>query len=348
MEKAPPLAGRSIVQGNDGGGKRRPYIYVGNLSPLVSERILSDLFEQAGPVRSTKVVASIHPTGRPGAGYGFVEYGRLASAETALHMFHGYHLFGRPLRLNWAHQGADAGEPIPHGLVQDETTMLHTSTSIHISPVSSTQPPALTRSESHTSSEEGNRLYSVFVGDLAPEINDAALCQAFSIFPSVFDARVVWDLQSHRSRGYGFVRFSSESDALASIATMQGQWLGSRPIRVNWASRRLETRPTFVENFQEGSSRESGPSEQSPSNITAVYVGNLPTEVFLLDVVPHFHAFGPVVSAQIFQERRFAFITLESHDKAVQAIGYYQHHPLIIRGRLVKVGWARFMRRSAE
>ena len=35
--------------------------------------------------------------------------------------------------------------------------------------------------------------FHIFVGDLAPEINDRALLEAFSVIPSCSDARVVWD-----------------------------------------------------------------------------------------------------------------------------------------------------------
>ncbi|WFD38628.1 uncharacterized protein MJAP1_001589 [Malassezia japonica] len=81
-------------------------------------------------------------------------------------------------------------------------------------------------------------------------------------------------------------------------------------------------------------------------DITAVYVGNLPPNTFLLDIVPHFRAFGNVLSAQIFQDRHFAFVTLDTHESAAQVISHYQSRPLVIRGRLVKVGWARFMRQT--
>lgn len=352
MDSASPGAWGSTTYKKVGNGSRRPYLYVGNLSPLVSERILSDLFEQAGTVRSTRVVAPLLHSGEPGVGYGFVEYARLASAEMALRMFQGYDLFGRTLRINWAHQGADAGEPVAPVLPVPIPGRLPASTSVH----DGTSHLSLSNSTSQTSSPP-SRLYSVFVGDLAPEINDAALAQAFSIFPSMFDARVIWDLQSHRSRGYGFVRFDSESDAMISIATMSGQWLGSRAIRVNWASRRLETRPNFQDSdLPQGQSTSTGSSSSGRSpdelamtpsmDITAVYVGNLPPNTFLLDIVPHFRAFGNVLSAQIFQDRHFAFVTLDTHEGAAQVISHYQSRPLVIHGRLVKVGWARFMRQT--
>ena len=39
-----------------------------------------------------------------------------------------------------------------------------------------------------------------------------------------------------KSRGYGFLAFRDKTDAEQAIATMNGEWLGSRAIRVNWAN----------------------------------------------------------------------------------------------------------------
>ncbi|MCO5568670.1 hypothetical protein L7F22_022369 [Adiantum nelumboides] len=41
-----------------------------------------------------------------------------------------------------------------------------------------------------------------------------------------------------KSRGYGFIAFRDKADAEQSIATMNGEWLGSRAIRVNWANQK--------------------------------------------------------------------------------------------------------------
>ncbi|KAL9692888.1 hypothetical protein quinque_012173 [Culex quinquefasciatus] len=50
--------------------------------------------------------------------------------------------------------------------------------------------------------------------------------------------RVVRDPQTLKSKGYGFVSFVKKSEAENAIAAMNGQWLGSRSIRTNWATRK--------------------------------------------------------------------------------------------------------------
>lgn len=55
-------------------------------------------------------------------------------------------------------------------------------------------------------------------------------------FGTLSDARVMWDMATGKSRGYGFLAFRDRADAEQAIATMNGEWLGSRAIRVNWAN----------------------------------------------------------------------------------------------------------------
>ena len=57
-------------------------------------------------------------------------------------------------------------------------------------------------------------------------------------FFSFRDCRVVRDPQTLKSKGYGFVSFTKKVEAENAIALMNGQWLGSRSIRTNWATRK--------------------------------------------------------------------------------------------------------------
>ena len=80
--------------------------------------------------------------------------------------------------------------------------------------------------------------FHIFVGDLSNEVNDEVLLQAFSAFGSVSEARVMWDMKTGRSRGYGFVAFRDRGDAEKALSSMDGEWLGSRAIRCNWANQK--------------------------------------------------------------------------------------------------------------
>ncbi len=75
----------------------------------------------------------------------------------------------------------------------------------------------------------------LFVGGLAWKTDDASLQAAFSSFGEVVEARVVLDRETGRSRGFGFVTFSTEAAAETAAKEMEGQMLDGRAIRVDLA-----------------------------------------------------------------------------------------------------------------
>ncbi|RKP31483.1 RNA-binding domain-containing protein [Metschnikowia bicuspidata] len=81
--------------------------------------------------------------------------------------------------------------------------------------------------------------FSVFVGDLSLEVDDEALHKFFSEFGSLKQAHVMWDMQTLRSRGYGFATFRDAVDAQTALHTMNGRILHGRAVRLNWASHKL-------------------------------------------------------------------------------------------------------------
>ncbi|CCE62504.1 hypothetical protein TPHA_0C03520 [Tetrapisispora phaffii CBS 4417] len=87
-----------------------------------------------------------------------------------------------------------------------------------------------------TTSDES--LFNLFVGDLNVDVDDETLGHAFSEFPSFVQAHVMWDMQTGRSRGYGFISFSNQEDAQTAMDKMQSTELNGRQIRINWASKR--------------------------------------------------------------------------------------------------------------
>lgn len=105
--------------------------------------------------------------------------------------------------------------------------------------LSSAAAPHLPRPRSQNLENSKNKPadHSVFVGDLAPEVTDLALQEAFrAFFPSVRSAKVITDPSTGRSRGYGFVRFGDGGERDAALARMQGHPLCDRPIRVSPAT----------------------------------------------------------------------------------------------------------------
>ncbi|KAL3881279.1 hypothetical protein ACJMK2_027734 [Sinanodonta woodiana] len=78
-------------------------VFVGNIPYEATEEQLKDIFTQAGPVVSFRLVYD-RETGKP-KGYGFCEYQDLETAQSALRNLNNYDFNGRPLRV-----GVAAGE----------------------------------------------------------------------------------------------------------------------------------------------------------------------------------------------------------------------------------------------
>jgi RNA recognition motif-containing protein len=83
----------------------------------------------------------------------------------------------------------------------------------------------------------GNKLY---VGNLAYSVRDESLETAFSQFGKVSSAKVMMDRDTGRSKGFGFVEMSSDTEAQAAINGMNGQPIEGRAVVVNEARPREE------------------------------------------------------------------------------------------------------------
>nr|XP_025885049.1 glycine-rich RNA-binding protein 4, mitochondrial [Solanum lycopersicum] len=80
----------------------------------------------------------------------------------------------------------------------------------------------------------------LFVGGLSYGTDETSLREAFSQHGQVIEARVIFDRDSGRSRGFGFVTYTSAEEASSALSALDGQDLHGRRIRVNYAT---EKRP---------------------------------------------------------------------------------------------------------
>ncbi|CAN6479412.1 unnamed protein product [Victoria cruziana] len=162
-------------------------LFVGNLPYNVDSSRLAGLFEQAGNVEMVEVIYD-KLTGRS-RGFGFVTMSTVQEAELAEKQFNGYELDGRTLRVN-------AGPP-----------------------------PQKLDSSSRGSrgaggfNDSSNRVH---VGNLSWGVDDLALETLFSEHGRVMEARVVYDRESGRSRGFGFVTLSSADEVNGAIDSLNG------------------------------------------------------------------------------------------------------------------------------
>ena len=81
---------------------------------------------------------------------------------------------------------------------------------------------------------------NIYVGNLSYQTSSTDLENAFAEFGSVSRATVVTDRETGRSKGFGFVEMSDESDAQSAISALNDQSLDGRNLKVNEARPRAE------------------------------------------------------------------------------------------------------------
>ncbi len=75
----------------------------------------------------------------------------------------------------------------------------------------------------------------LFVGGLPWAVDDRQLMEHFSSIGEVVNATVIRDRETQRSRGFGFVEFSSEEEAAKAVETLDGTEMEGRQITVSAA-----------------------------------------------------------------------------------------------------------------
>ncbi|XP_043721566.1 28 kDa ribonucleoprotein, chloroplastic isoform X3 [Telopea speciosissima] len=77
--------------------------------------------------------------------------------------------------------------------------------------------------------------YKLFVGNLSWSVTSESLLQVFQEYGNVVGARVLYDGETGRSRGYGFVSYSSKPEMDAALESLNGVEVEGRAMRVSMA-----------------------------------------------------------------------------------------------------------------
>ncbi|KAG0095100.1 hypothetical protein BGZ93_006326 [Podila epicladia] len=178
-------------------GDMRTSLWMGELEPWMDENWIRGAWYTAGEQVSVKMIRDKYSGAS--AGYCFVELPNPAAAAKAINTLNGMLIPGtnKVFKLNWASGGGMA---------------------------------------SSTASGAGQE-FSVFVGDLSAEVTEFMLVTKFQErYMSCRSAKIMTDPTTGVSRGYGFVRFTDESEQIRALHEMQGVYCGSRAIRISMAT----------------------------------------------------------------------------------------------------------------
>ncbi|KAJ5580166.1 RNA-binding protein [Penicillium hispanicum] len=204
--------------------------------------------------------------------------------------------------------------------------------------------------------------YSIFVGDLGPEVNEYVLVSLFqSRFPSCKSAKIMTDPISGMSRGYGFVRFSDENDQQRALTEMQGVYCGNRPMRISTATPKNKGPGVGAANM----GGMPGPAGMYPPmggppmgfygapqpmnqftdpNNTTVFVGGLSGYVTEDELRSFFQGFGEITYVKIPPGKGCGFVQFVQRHAAEMAINQMQGYP--IGNSRVRLSWGRSQNNS--
>ncbi|CAM9694887.1 unnamed protein product [Discosporangium mesarthrocarpum] len=84
-------------------------------------------------------------------------------------------------------------------------------------------------------SKEPKKKTNVYVGGLEESVNEEVLHAAFVPFGDIVEVNIPKDHVANTHRGFGFIEYEVEEDALAAVDNMDGSELYGKVLRVNTA-----------------------------------------------------------------------------------------------------------------
>ncbi|RKP36038.1 hypothetical protein BJ085DRAFT_6202, partial [Dimargaris cristalligena] len=304
-----PAAGASPVAESN----PKATLWMGDLEPWMDQNYLRTTWYNMGEQVNVKTIFN-RSTGTP-ANYCFIEFPEVNACSKALATYNGTYIPAtqKIFRLNWATGNQPGGSPTA-GPVD-----------AHVAPEKPTDFP-------------------IFVGDLAPEVNDYLLLTTIQArFPSCHTANVKVDTRTGVSRGYGFARLTDEGEYQRALIELGGLQIGSRAIRVSTVT------PSARRGPPNGYYPPAGPyghyqaqgmpnGAMDPSN-TTVFVGGLVQPVTENDLRQHFQSFGVITHIKIPQGKGCAFVQFQQHPQAEMAIA--QLNGTQLASSTIRLSWGR-------
>ncbi|XP_062322556.1 heterogeneous nuclear ribonucleoprotein A1a isoform X3 [Osmerus eperlanus] len=162
---------------------------------------------------------------------------------------------------------------------------------------------------------EPEQLRKLFIGGLSFETTDESLRDHFERWGSLTDCVVMKDPVSKRSRGFGFVTYSSVDEVDAAME--------ARPHKVD--GRQVEPKRAV--------SREDSCRPGAHTTVKKIFVGGIKEDTEEHHLRDYFEQFGKIEVIDIMTDRSsgkkrgFAFVTFDDHD-AVDRIVIQKYHTL--------------------
>uniref|UniRef100_A0A3P9MJ22 Polyadenylate-binding protein n=1 Tax=Oryzias latipes TaxID=8090 RepID=A0A3P9MJ22_ORYLA len=192
-------------------------VYIKNFGDEMEDEQLKEMFEKYGKTLSVKVMTDSSGKSR---GFGFVSFEKHEDANKAVEEINGTELNGKTVFVGRAQKKMERQAELKRKF-------------------------ELLKQE-RISRYQGVNLY---IKNLDDTIDDEKLRKEFSPFGSITSAKVM--LEDGRSKGFGFVCFSSPEEATKAVTEMNGRIVGSKPLYVALAQRKEERKAHLTNQYMQ-------------------------------------------------------------------------------------------------
>uniref|UniRef100_H9H8Y7 Polyadenylate-binding protein n=1 Tax=Monodelphis domestica TaxID=13616 RepID=H9H8Y7_MONDO len=192
-------------------------VYIKNFGEDMDDLRLKRLFGKFGPALSVKVMTDESGTSK---GFGFVNFERHEDAQKAVEEMNGKELNGKKIYVGRAQKKGERQTELKRKfeqLKQDRITRY-----------------------------QGVNLY---VKNLDDGIDDERLRKEFSPFGTITSAKVM--MEGGRSKGFGFVCFSSPEEATKAVTEMNGRIVATKPLYIALAQRKEERQAHLTNQYMQ-------------------------------------------------------------------------------------------------
>ncbi|XP_057256549.1 polyadenylate-binding protein 1 isoform X3 [Pezoporus wallicus] len=238
-------------------------IFIKNLDKSIDNKALYDTFSAFGNILSCKVVCDENGS----KGYGFVHFETQEAAERAIEKMNGMLLNDRKVfvgrfksrKEREAELGARAkeftnvyiknfGEDMDDERLKELFGKFGPALSVKVMTDESGKSKGFgfVSFERHEDAQKGVNLY---VKNLDDGIDDERLRKEFSPFGTITSAKVM--MEGGRSKGFGFVCFSSPEEATKAVTEMNGRIVATKPLYVALAQRKEERQAHLTNQYMQ-------------------------------------------------------------------------------------------------
>jgi len=192
------------------GDKHRKYnnVYIKNFGEDLDDEKLREMFTTYGKIISAKVMFDVSGKSR---GFGFVSFEEPEAAELAVTDLNGKDVTGKMLYCGRAQKKAERQAELKEKFEKIKQERINRYQGVNL-----------------------------YVKNLDDGVDDERLRKEFSQFGTITSAKVMGE--GGRSRGFGFVCFSSPEEATKAVTEMNGRIIVARPLYVALAQRKEDRR----------------------------------------------------------------------------------------------------------